>query len=191
MNLQRASLRKAHSPAFLCRTHHPQYMEKENKKLPLTAQEEELCQLFVHGGVKFAGRHTPCYREVFKDNTTKAYMVARKVFTRPQVMARIKELVYEVNSETETIAMKLQISETLKAVMEETADASYTDKFGIKQSPAPLRAVSVNAARTLMDIYPVKHSLDTKGKNEASGGVTFNVIVPVPIQIKKEDEDET
>lgn len=166
-------------------------MEKETKKLPLTAQEEQLCQLFINGGMKFAGKRTSCYREVFKDESPKAYAVAYKVFGRPQVMARIKELVQEVDDETETIAMKLQITETLKAVMEETADASYTDKFGIKLSPAPLRAVSVNAARTLMDIYPVKHSGESKGKNEASTSVTFNVVVPVPVQISKEDEDES
>ena len=75
--------------------------------------------------------------------------------------------------------------------MEETADSSYTDKFGIKLSPAPLRAVSVNAARTLMDIYPVKHSGESKGKSEANTSVTFNVVVPVPVQITKEDEDES
>lgn len=167
-------------------------MEKETKKPQLTAQEEQLCLLFVHGGVKFAGRYTPCYREVFKDDSPKANIAGRKVFSRPQVMARIKELVQEADNETENIAVKLQIAETLKAVMEETADASYSDKFGIKLSPAPLRAVSVNAARTLMEIYPVKHSGDSKSKNEASSGVTFNVIVPVPVQItREEDENET
>lgn len=167
-------------------------MEKETKKPPLTAQEEQLCHLFVNGGRKFAGKYTPCYREVFKDESPKAYILARKTFALPQVMARIKELVQEVDNETEIMAVKLQIVETLKAVMDETADSSYTDKFGIKLSPAPLRAVSVNAARTLMDIYPVKHSGDAKGKSEASGGVTFNVIVPVPVQItKEEDENET
>lgn len=143
----------------------------------------------MNGGMKFAGKRTSCYREVFKDESPKAYATAYKVFSRPQVAARIKELLQEVDNETETIAMKLQITETLKAVMEETADASYTDKFGIKLSPAPLRSVSVNAARILMDIYPVKHSADSKGKNETSSGVTFNVIVPVPVQITKEKDD--
>lgn len=167
-------------------------MGKENKRAQLTAQEEQLCQLFVNGGVKFAGKHTACYREVLKDESDKAYIAARKMFARPQVMARIKELVQEVDNETETLAVKLQIAETMKAVMEETSSSSYTDKFGIKLSPAPLRAVSVNAAKTLMDIYPVKHSGDSKGKNETSGGVTFNVIVPVPVQIGKEmSEDES
>lgn len=165
-------------------------MEKETRKTALTAQEEQLCQLFVNGGVKFAGRYTPCYKEVFKDEASKTHLMAKKVFTRPGVIARIKELTQEADNETETIAVKLQIAETMKAVMEETADSSYTDKFGIKLSPAPLRAVSVNAARALMDIFPVKHSGDSKGKNEAVGGVTFNVIVPVPVQITKEDDEE-
>lgn len=164
-------------------------MDKNIKKPTLTAQEEELCQLFVNGGVKFAGKHTPCYREVFKEDSSKVYVAARKVFARPQVMARIKELVEEVDNDTEKIAIKLQIVETLKAVMEETSDSSYTDKFGIKLSPAPLRAVSVNAAKTLMEIYPVKYSGESKGKNEAATGVTFNVIVPMPVQITKEEDD--
>lgn len=167
-------------------------MEKETKKTQLTAQEEQLCQLFVNGGVKFAGRYTPCYREVFKDVSSKAYVAGRRVFARPQVMARIKELVQEADNDTEKLAVKLQIVETMKAVMEETADTSYSDKFGIRLSPAPLRAVSVNAARTLMEIYPVKYSGESKGRNETGGGVTFNVIVPVPVQITKEgDENET
>lgn len=166
------------------------YMEKETKKTELTSQEEELCRLFVSGGVKFAGKYTACYKEVFKDESTKAYLAGRRIFSRPQIMARIKELIQEVDTETENIAVRLQIAETMKAVMEETADASYTDKFGIKLSPAPLRAVSVNAAKALMEIYPVKHSGESKGKNEGNTGVTFNVIVPAPVQISKEEEDE-
>lgn len=165
-------------------------MEKETKKTKLTSQEEQLCQLFVNGGMKFAGKYTACYREAFKDESTKAYLTGRKLFSRPQIMARIKELIQEADMDTENMAVKLQITETMKAVMEETAEATYSDKFGIKLSPASLRAVSVNAAKTLMDIYPIKHSGDPKGKAESNTGVTFNVIVPGPVQISKEEEDE-
>ncbi len=39
----------------------------------------------------------------------------------------------------ETMAVKLQVAETLKAVMDETATSDYTDRFGVPLSPAPLQ----------------------------------------------------
>jgi len=63
--------------------------------------------------------------------------------------------------------------------MSETAKGEYVDKFGVPLSPAPLRAVSVNAAKALMEIYPIKNvqSQTGKGGNENSN-IIFNVIVP-------------
>ena len=63
--------------------------------------------------------------------------------------------------------------------MEETSNNNYVDRFGNKLSPAPLRAVAVNAAKALMELYPVKHSHETKLRIEGSNaGIVFNVIVP-------------
>jgi hypothetical protein len=91
-------------------------------------------------------------------------------------------------TETEVLALKLQLTETLKAVMEETATARFEDKFGVSLSPAPLRAVSVNAAKALMELYPVKHVHEAKLRIEgADGSVIFNVVVP---ETKKETKDE-
>lgn len=166
--------------------------KKEEKKIKLSAEEELFCRLFVQGG-GFAGKCAKCYKEAFGDESQKAWLNARKVFDRPQVKARIRELLQEIDAETEEIAVKLQIAETLKAIMEETAEAAYTDKFGIDLSPAPLRAVSVNAAKALMEIYPVRHAGQAKGKSEGGAGITFNVIVPAAVQVTKErgnDEGE-
>lgn len=158
-------------------------MENEQKKeklKTLTKEEEMFCQLYVNGGIECAGQHVKCYKEAFHYEGEKTSIQSRQLLSQPHIHARIKILADELQTDTETIAIKLQISETLKAVMEETATSSYTDKFGIKLSPAPLRAVSVNAAKALMDIYPIKHAQNGKLKIEGDGGVTFNVIVPAP-----------
>ena len=57
--------------------------------------------------------------------------------------------------------------------------AATTDRFGVPLSPAPLRAVSVNAAKALMDIFPIRHKEENRLRIEGSdGNVIFNVIVP-------------
>jgi hypothetical protein len=99
-----------------------------------------------------------------------------------------KEKTDALLSETETLALKLQLTETLKAVMEETATAKFEDRFGVSLSPAPLRAVAVNAAKALMELYPVKHVHETRLRIEGAGGnVIFNVVVP---ETKTENEED-
>lgn len=114
-------------------------------------------------------------------------MAARRLLAKPHILARIKELVEELQQETETLATKLQVAETLKAVMEETSTAKYTDKFGIDLSPAPLRAVSVNAAKALMELYPIRHNQEAKLRIEGESGIVFNVIVPTTTDKPHED----
>lgn len=164
---------------------------KEEIKEPefLNSKEEEFCYLYVYGGSEFAGQLVKCYTEIFGGEKKKVYALSRKLLAKVPVQARIKELAADFQSETETIAIKLQISETLKAVMEETSTAQFSDKLGIALSPAPLRAVSVNAAKALMDLYPVKVNQESKGKGEGNGGgIIFNVIVP-DLNAKKENQD--
>jgi hypothetical protein len=154
--------------------------EKEGKeeREALDAREEEFCTLYVYGGSEFAGQHVKCYADVF-GHCDRISVKSRKLLARLPVQARIKELAALLQGETETIAVKLQVAETLKAVMDETSTAQFSDKSGIRLSPAPLRAVSVNAAKALMELYPVKHAHETKLRTEgANGGVVFNVIVP-------------
>jgi hypothetical protein len=161
-------------------------MDKENNISKLTDKEEEFCYLYVYGDNEFAGQAMKCYEEVFGE-VKNVSVVSRRFLSQPHILSKVKELIGELQSETETLAVKLQIVETLKAVMEETSTAQYSDKFGISLSPAPLRAVSVNAAKALMDLFPIKSVQEAKLRIEGSNsGVVFNVIVPE----KSKDEEE-
>lgn len=118
--------------------------------------------------------------EVFGEDTVKnPYASANYLMNKPHVLAHIKALLSSERFEMETMAVKLQVTETLKAIMDETATSDYTDRFGVPLSPAPLRAVSVNAAKALMDIFPIRHKEENRLRIEGSdGNVIFNVIVP-------------
>ena len=163
--------------------------EKEILKEGLAMQEEEFCQLFVNGGKDFAGQREKCFKEVFGEEYRKnVSLCSRRLLSKPAVTARIKELAETLQSENESIAIKIQLTETLKSVMHEAASASFSDRFDVPLSPAPLRAVAVNAAKALMELYPVKHVHEAKLRVEGSdGNVIFNVVVPVA---PKKDEDE-
>lgn len=164
--------------------------DKESK--PLKEEELQFCDLYVNGGLEFAGRPLKCYKEVYGEKAVKnPASAASYLLSKPQVQAYIKEMMSSERFGMETMAVKLQVAETLKAVMDETATSEYTDRFGIPISPAPLRAVSVNAAKALMDIFPIKHSQESKLRIEGSdGNVIFNVIVPQPTPKENEKAED-
>lgn len=165
-------------------------MMEENKEIVLSEKELTFCELFVDGDKEFAGQATACYTEVYGDTVKHPHLAARRLMKKEHVAAHIKELAACRAEETETIAVKLQVAETLKAVMSETSKGEYIDKFGVAISPAPLRAVSVNAAKALMEIFPIKHSASEGGKNrDNSGNIIFNVIVPQTPPVRH-DEDQ-
>lgn len=152
---------------------------EDHKEIKLTEKETEFCCLFVDGDKEFAGQAEACYKEIFGDTLKHTGLAARRLMCKEPVAAYIQELLERRNAELETAAVKLQVAETLKAVMSETAKGEYIDKFGVPISPASLRAVSVNAAKALMDIYPIKHSQAQAGKGDGNNGnIIFNVIVP-------------
>ncbi len=155
-------------------------MERQDIDDILTPQQEDFCHLFVYGGREYAGKREKCFARAFgATDRTDAEQESRRLLDRTAVASRIKELARTLQTETEHIAIKLQVAETLKAVMEETASATFTDKFGIDLSPAPLRAVSVNAAKALMELYPIKNANESRLRVEgADGNVIFNVVVP-------------
>ena len=165
--------------------------EKDTSKEGLTTREEEFCQLFVNGGKDFAGQRERCFKEVFGEEHRKnVSLCSRRLLVKPAVVSRVKELGETLQLETESLAIKLQITETLKAVMQEATTSSFSDRFDTPLSPAPLRAVAVNAAKALMELYPVKHVHESKLRIEGSdGNVIFNVVVPVT-PTKDEDEEE-
>ena len=39
--------------------------EDTQQNMELTAQEEAFCDLYVHGGMEFAGQILKCYRKIF------------------------------------------------------------------------------------------------------------------------------
>lgn len=162
---------------------------KEDKAL--TEEELRFCDLYVNGGLEFAGRPKKCYVEVFGDKATKnPNSAANYLMNKPHVLAHIKALLSSERFEMETMAVKLQVTETLKAVMDETATSDYTDRFGVPLSPAPLRAVSVNAAKALMEIFPIKHREENRLRIEGGdGNVIFNVIVPANPSKDEETQD--
>ena len=155
-------------------------IQNDPEEKQLTEQELQFCELYVNGGLEYAGRPGKCYKEVFGEKATKnPASAANYLMHKVHVLNHIKSLLSSDRFEMETMAVKLQVTETLKAVMDETATSDYTDRFGVPLSPAPLRAVSVNAAKALMDIFPIKHKEENKLRIEGSdGNVIFNVIVP-------------
>lgn len=116
---------------------------------------------------------------MFGEDKKNIALAARRLFAKEHISSYIKELIAQRDIDIEAAAVKLQVSETLKAVMSETSKGEYVDKFGVPLSPAPLRAVSVNAAKALMEIYPIKHAQTQSGKGgNENGNIIFNVIVP-------------
>lgn len=162
--------------------------DTKNKQSILTEPEEEFCQLFVCGGAEYAGQRDKCFKEVFGEQTAESIsLCSRRLTAKPHVAARIRELGEMLQCENENIAVKIQVAETLKAIMEETSTAQFSDKFGITLSPAPLRAVAVNAAKALMDLYPIRHEQEAKLRIEGSDGkVIFNVVIPQIPQVENE-----
>ena len=159
------------------------------KNTELNDKELAFCELFVFGNKEFAGQAEECYREVFGEGVKNIPLVARRLMTKEHITTHIKELVEQKESLTEHMAIKLQVAETLRSVMRETAKGEFLDKYGVPLSPAPLRAVSVNAAKALMEIYPIKHSASEGAKDGSnSGNIIFNVVVPQTIQSDEKKE---
>jgi hypothetical protein len=154
----------------------------------LTEKEIAFCELFINGIAPYCGNAAKCYEDVFHVTSNKSQNRAKKLFAQKHIRSYIEQLEKE-NAEYEKY-IKNRISENLLHIMEETATAAYTDKWGEKLSPAPLRSVSVQAAKALMEIHPIKEASISKVNIEGgSSGITFNVIVPSPEQSHKETND--
>ena len=60
---------------------------------PLTEQELQFCNLYVNGGLEYAGRPKKCFVEVFGEDTVKnPYASANYLMNKPHVLAHIKAL---------------------------------------------------------------------------------------------------
>ena len=127
--------------------------EDTQQNMELTAQEEAFCDLYVHGGMEFAGQILKCYRKIFGGSAQ-----ARSLLLQPRMMARVKEMISTEQYEMETAAVKLQVAEPLKAVMAEAATQNYIDRFGAPLSPAsvvagglPVRGGAVRNSKDAVD----------------------------------------
>ena len=89
----------------------------------------------------------------------------------------------------DTVSLKHKLTATLLKITDECADCKTIDRFGHEVSPAPLRAVAVNAVKTLNDMYGIKEDIAHKVTLEGgdSNGIVFNINVPT--QTNKEEEE--
>ncbi len=154
-------------------------MEERQEHTQLSDKEIAFCELLIIGDSAHIGQPLVCYKDVFGD-TENLSIAAHKLLNKPHIAQYIKEITELRESEIEHKTIKLQVAETLRNIMQETSQGEYTDKFGVPLSPASLRAVSVNAAKALMDIYPIKNANQSNesGNNKQGGNVVFNVISP-------------
>ncbi len=156
----------------------------------LTPQEEYFCELYAHGDAPYTGNASKCYREAFgiPDDKKTVHLKAMQTMRRKDIQARIDEL--QGLNDTDQKDMKQFLASNLKHIVEECTTATFRDRRGTQLSPAPLRSVAVNAAKALMELYPVKeaqeHKLSIDGAGE--GGITFNVIMP---EKKAENQKES
>lgn len=146
-------------------------------KIELTEEEKLFCQLFVSGTAPYAGNATKCYTDVFHESGINVGYRSRQLLKKPAVQAYILEL--EEMSEETASGLKRFLTQNLIKIIEETSSAQYCDRRGNPLSPAPLRSVSVQAAKALMDMYPLKEAQVNKINIEGGeNGITFNVVVP-------------
>lgn len=152
---------------------------KDIKPIDLLSEEEEnFCQLFCNGSVDYAGNQMACYQAIYPEkNEDKAAIISNKMLADPSISSRIKEIMSSKIADSDYI--KTRVTQSLLSVMDETRTASFKNKWGIKLNPSSLRAVSVQAARTLADIYGMRQNASDKHINiEGQSNVTFNVLVP-------------
>lgn len=160
-------------------------MTKQDLPNTLTKDEKHFCELYVLGCEPYIGNAKKCYEDVFSASGTKAKMYAKEMLSREDISSYVNYLRKIGNYETEELRGRL--TEKLLHIIDETSSADYIDRFGTPLSPAPLRSVSVQAIKALMDMYPLKvaqeSKLEVNGNGE--GGIIFNVIAPQSVKTEE------
>ena len=142
----------------------------------LTEQEVAFCELYVNGTAPYAGNAMLCYDDVF-GKKSKNRGPALRLLNEPRIKNYIEEL--ESLSSYEAKRRREYLARHLEQIIEETSIATYTDRKGLKISPAAMRSVCVQAMKLYSELYPVKEAQVSKLNIESNGGgITFNVIVP-------------
>lgn len=161
----------------------------------LNETEQKFCLIYASGPAPYNGNEIRCYQLVFNDNTVaptgklevEIAIKAHDLLERPDIKDYIEKIraLKIVNATT----LRPRLTETLLKISDECSTATFRDKWGTELSPAALRAVSVNAIKTLADIYGIKedvaHTISVEGAD--GEGITFNLIAPQPAP-KPEEE---
>jgi len=165
---------------------------KRLRKIPqgLTEKEAQFCEIFVCGCSPYAGNAKKCYAELFFVTEKDCSMDVVELMERQEIKDYITTL--KARNAVDLEALRTRLTESLLSIADETSTMEIIDrKFG-KQSPAPLRAVAVNAIKAVQEMYPLKVARDTNlnigtggEAGKSGGGITFNVIVP-----REEKEDK-
>ena len=145
----------------------------------LTKKEIDFCDLYVYGCDPYKGNARKCYEEVFGVSGNSTLKDAKMLLAREDISEYIKEMSKTASYNTEE--MKGRLTEKLLKILDETAEAHFTDRKGHELSVAPLRSVAVQASKALMEMYPVKVSQESKIEISGKDGdspIQFNVIVP-------------
>ena len=161
----------------------------------LSEQEQKFCLIYTNGPAPYVGNEVRCWQLVFNDSTyeptgeeeIEVSLKAHEFMGRDDVKEYIDKLsaLNVVNATT----LRPRLTQTLLNIADECATATFEDKFGTPISPAALRSVSVNAIKTLTDMYGIKEDIAHKVMLEGSDGegITFNLIAPQPAP-KPDDE---
>lgn len=164
------------------------------EKTKLSDKEQKFCLIYTNGPAPYNGNEVRCWQLVFNGSTTlprgeeevEIALDASKFIQRDDV----KEYIDSINalSIVNASTLRPRITQTLLKIMDECSTAQYEDRWGMKIQPAAMRAVAVNAASKLTDMYGIKEDIAHKIQIEGSDGdgITFNLIAPQPT--KKDDE---
>lgn len=164
------------------------------EKTKLSDKEQKFCLIYTNGPAPYNGNEVRCWQLVFNGSTTlpqgeeevEIALDASKFMQRDDV----KEYIDSINalSIVNASTLRPRITQTLLKIMDECSTAQYEDRWGVKIQPAAMRAVAVNAASKLTDMYGIKEDIAHKIQIEGSDGdgITFNLIAPQPT--KKDDE---
>lgn len=142
----------------------------------LTQEEQLFCELYVNGDAPFAGNAARCYEEAFNKSKKNPQLAATRLIAKEEIQEYLNEL--DKMSFEEPRYMKKFLTKNLTSIVEECTAREIVNRQGVPTSPAALRSVAVNAAKALMDMYPVKETQKVSLESGDEGGIVFNVIMP-------------
>lgn len=157
-------------------------------KATLSELDKKFCLIYTSGPAPYAGNDIRAFQLVYNDSTStpdkwdevEIALQVRELMAREDIQKYIEELnaINVVNATT----LRPRLTQTLLKIMDECSEAQFKDKWGVALSPAALRAVAVNAASKLTEMYGIKEDIAHKIQLEGADGdgITFNLIAPQP-----------